>query len=127
KGLSDVLVGHEWGTPAYGKILQLLEVELASGRGFDMQVFVKHLPQELMSAFDRCFLLPVPTFMSDDLYGEEIKKISEELHVLGLRKQIKTISEKIKQTEKTGDEAMVLSLQEQLPPLLKKLSKKEDG
>ena len=125
--VSEILSEQVWESPVYGKILQLIEATGKSDKTFDIHSFVKQLPQELVSAFDRCFLLPVPTFASDDLYREEVKKIAEELHVLGLRKQIKIISDKIRESEKTGDEEGILSLQEQLSPLLNKLAKKGEA
>jgi DNA primase len=120
---ANMLSGHTWATPAFPKILYLLEIA-ATGKEFSTQTFARQLPEELVAAFDRCFLLPIPTFSSDDLYGEEVKKIAEELYVLGLKRQIKMISEEIKQSEKQGDEALLLSLQQQLTGMVGKLSKK---
>ena len=56
----------------------------------------------------------------------EIKKIAEELYVLGLKRHMKELSEAIKKAEKEEDENKVTALQETLSILLKKLSKKED-
>ncbi len=123
--LSDLLAQYFWQTPAFGKILTALGKFVDSKKTTDMALFVKTLPSELTNAFDRCFLLPLPIFSTDNQYGEEVKKIAEELSVLGLKTQIKHITQELTQSEKQGDEEKILLLQTKLSPLLQQLSKKE--
>lgn len=122
--LHELLVAHQWGTPALGKILDKLSLMGGNAPGFSLPIFAKQLPEELIPAFDRCFLLPIPSFSSEELYAEEIKKIAEELYVLGLKRHMKAVSEKIRQTEKQGDEVQLTVLQEELAEVVRKLTKK---
>ena len=122
--LHELLVAHQWGTPALGKILDKLSLMGENAPGFSLPIFAKQLPEELIPAFDRCFLLPIPSFSSEELYAEEIKKIAEELYVLGLKRHMKAVSEKIRQTEKQGDEVQLTVLQEELAEVVRKLTKK---
>jgi len=122
---SEFLSHYAWVSPAFEKILARIALFGEKNTVFDIRKFVLELPQELTSAFDRCYLLPLPTFPSDDVYREEVKKIAEELYALGLREQVKKLSDEMKQLEKDGDENGLSTVQESLSLLLRKLAKKE--
>lgn len=115
---------YDWLTPAYKKILDHLAKFSSVKKEFDSKVFLAGLPQELLPAFDRCFLLPLPVFQNDEALQEELQKITQDLFALGLKRQIKAITDRIKTLESTDDEhdAELIALQNQLTPLLLKLS-----
>jgi hypothetical protein len=71
--------------------------------------------------------MPLPTFSTEGVYAEEVKKTAEQLEVLGLKRKIKTITTEMKSYEKDGEEQELAKLQERLSPLLAKLSQKEQN
>lgn len=97
--------------PAHGRIYK----HLISGG--------KTLPSELLAAFDRCFLFPLPPFVTEESYGIEIARVANELKTLTLKAKIKEIGEKIKEVEKKNGsegEALIV-LREKFTTLIGKL------
>lgn len=108
--------------PAYGKIFIKLLQYIEQRKSFEINEFSKILPQEVLSAFDACFLFPIPKFENDNLYEEEIKKIIQKIKALSLKNKIKQLTEQIKLIEKEGKFKEAESLQSELVKLTASLS-----
>lgn len=116
---------YVWKIPAYQKILQHMQEFVASAASFDQKLFIENLPQELESAFDTVFLLPIPQFTDAQHAVQEAKKVARDLQEIYARGQIKIIGETIKQQEKAGDLLDLENLQQELSHFVSLLAKKE--
>ncbi len=94
--------------PAMEKIIENLALFVKEHEEFNSILFLKQLPPELFSVFDRCYLLPLPVFTNDEVHLEEILKIAKDAYVFSLHEQIKAISNDIKQQEKDGKDDLEL-------------------
>lgn len=119
----NILEDFEFSVPSYQKIFENLTLYFTKNEKFDGKLFLKTLPQELLSAFDTCFLFPLPKFQTLDKYEEEAQKIAKELRVLYLKSKIKLISEKIKTKEKEEDMGQLETLKKEFSSLVSLLSK----
>lgn len=88
--------------PSYEKLVSYLSLYFEKNNEFDFNSFLKNVPPELFSSFDRCFLLPLPIFTDDVVYQKEIEKVVKDLRVISLREEIKRIGEQIQKQEKEG-------------------------
>lgn len=116
--IKEFVQEYQWQTPALQKVIEYV----SSQQPFSAKELVSKLPPELLPAFDRCYLLTTPTFQNDEYYASEVKKMANDLYILGLKRQIKTISEEIRKQEKTDNEELIGNLQQTLSPLLSKLA-----
>lgn len=123
--LRQMMQLYKFHFPVYQKILDRLFVFCESHAEFDPKSFARTLPLELLPAFDQCFLLPLPKFTDDDVYKQEIQKITEKLYGLFIREQIKVMGETIKNKEKEGNIQELEELQKQLASLVSLLKKKQ--
>ncbi|MDP3726829.1 MAG: DNA primase [bacterium] len=119
----NILDDFEFSQPSYQKIFEHLLFYFDNNNTFDQKMFLKTLPQELLSAFDTCFLLPLPKFQTLDKYKEEAQKIAKELRVLYLKSKIKLISEEIKSKEKEEDMEQLETLKKEFSSLVSLLSR----
>lgn len=119
------LTAYIWQTPAYQKILDQLQEFTKLQEAFDQQAFVNALPGELASAFDTCFLLPIPVIVDRDKYIQEVRRVAKDLQEIYVRGQIKVIGDAIKQQEKNGGISELENLQQQLSHFVTLLAKKE--
>jgi hypothetical protein len=69
-------------------------------------------PEDLMSAFDLLFLIPLPIFQTDDAFSLEIEKIANSVRQQAVKSQLQTLSEKMKIEEKNGNEEELQKLRE---------------
>lgn len=97
--IRSIVFDISWFVPAYRKICEALR-EYIVIKDFTIDGFVAYLPVELLGAFDTCYLFPLPSFLSDELYREEIKKVADEIRSLSLRVTMREISDQIKKREK---------------------------
>ena len=125
--LTKFITDYVWIIPSYGKVAASLKEASADNAAFTIKSFLATLPQELVAAFDTCFLLPLPDFKNDEYYAKEVQKTAEELFVVGLKRQIKDLTKQISVLEKEGNEEKLIALQEQLSPLLKQLAGIKQG
>lgn len=121
--IPDFFQAYAFRTPSYKKILDKLILYIKGKDSFDVAAFSKILPEELVSSFDTCFLLPVAKFENDKKYLEELEKTARELRILELKSKIKDLSEKIKLKEKQGEEIELESLREEFSSALLSLNK----
>lgn len=104
-------------TPVFVRIAEHLLSYLKEVEEFKIKQFLTKLPLELTSAFDSCYLFPLPNFSNEE-YVLEIEKVAKELKILTLRSSIKEISQKIKKEEQENEKSQELEvLQKQLARL----------
>ena len=90
---------------------------------FDGSKFLALLPQELVQAFDACFLFPLPKFANNIKIKEEVEKVARELRALFLRNKIQLIAQNLKNEEKDQNSRKKESLEKELSSLISLLSK----
>jgi len=122
--LSQFVLDYTWRTPSYQKIIHFLQKYCESHSDCSGKDILPSLPQELLPAFDTCFLLPLPQFESDELGTEEAKKIADQLYALFIREEIKRLGEEIKQKEKDGELEELAKLQAEFAHFVTLLGKK---
>lgn len=108
-------------TPSYQKILDNLLSYFESTERFDSKKFLNLIPQELMAAFDTCFLLPLPKFYDANEYEKEAIKVAEELKTLYIRQKIKEIERKLKDKEKDNNEEEMNQLKKEVSLWIRRL------
>ncbi len=95
----DVL--HEYGfkTPAIGKIFAEI-ISVINAKDFDIKSVFKNIPDELLSIFDKCFLMPIPKYESSVDYEKEIIRISTNIRIQYLKEKMVLISKDPKNENK---------------------------
>lgn len=95
---ADILRDYKFETPAIGKIY----VELLSVKGakkFDIKAVSKNLSKELLPVFDKCFLMPLPKFETEQKNEEEVARVMKEIRLIFLKEEIKNLSKNSKDSE----------------------------
>lgn len=123
-GLKKMLQVYKFHIPVYQKILDQLFTFSQNHQQYDAKMFAHVLPAELLTAFDECFLLPLPKFTNEETYQQEVQKVAEELYGIFVHEQIKIMGGAIKEREKNGAVEELEALQEQLSHLVSLLKKK---
>ncbi len=114
---SENLSEFVFATPAHGKIFDSLIAYFAATDVFNQVKFLSVLAPELFAAFDRCYLLPLPIFASDEKYKEEMIKVTSHLQSFFIRSKIKTLGDTIHEKEKNGGNEELLQLREEFSRL----------
>ncbi len=122
--LDIFLKEYKWHLPVLEKLVERLLVYCKAHAVFSGKEFVTGLPQELLPAFDSCFLLPIPKFESIKIAQEEVVKVTKELYERYIKMQIKEIGENIKQNEKDGAIDSISILEDKLTHFVSLLGKK---
>lgn len=104
----DVLAEYEFENPVYSKIIGKLSDFLSANEKFNSSKFAFALAKELIPTFDTWFLFPLSKFEDEDLYQEELIKISKELKTLYLRKKMKEITEKLRSKDLESEKQEIL-------------------
>ncbi|HUD44414.1 MAG TPA: DNA primase [Patescibacteria group bacterium] len=87
---------------AYQKIFSfLLDYSTAAKGVFDQAQFGTQLSAELLHAYNKSLLFPLPK-LSKEMYLAEVQKTAEQLRELYLRSKIKILSEEMKRKEAEG-------------------------
>ncbi len=123
--ITSYLVAYAWNMPAYQKIVEHVQGFLAQHPLFDQSAFLNSLPQELVNAFDACFLLPLPSMDDIQKYKDEAQRVAKDMQEIYARKQIAIIGDAIAQQEKNETTVDLENLQEELAHFVSLLSKKE--
>ena len=118
------LTSYVWHSPALQKIIEKLQ-QFLDNNEFSQEHFAASLPKELETAFDTCFLMPLPDILDGQKYIQEVKKVAKDLQEVYVRRQIKVIGDTIKQQERTGSVEELESLQQQLSHFVGILAKKD--
>lgn len=100
------------------KIIGVLENYLQESKSFDLSSFTLKLPPELKEGFGEMVLSN-----SED---EDLKKIFLELKNIKLKKDMESISQRIKKAEVAGNDTILASLEKEYSELVKKLSHLEE-
>lgn len=90
---------------------------------FDSAAFSASLPPELLPAFDKSLLFPIPPLTDNESYLAEVNKVARQLREIYIREQIKKVSEEIVRKEKTGEATEIAALKEQYMHLVTLLQK----
>ena len=118
-----ILLEYKFETSSLQKLLESLMAVFAKKEKLDLKEFSKSLSSELIQAFDICYLFPLPKFLEDDKYEEEIKKVSKELFTLFLKDKINALSVRIKAKEQTKEAEEMDELEKELTELVSLLPK----
>ena len=94
------------------KIFTILRQYFVTSEELSVAEINKLLPEDLMSAFDLLFLIPLPIFQTDDAFSLEIEKIAKSVRQQAVKSQLQTLSEKMKIEEKNGNEEELQKLRE---------------
>lgn len=86
---------YDFDNPALGKIVKNLGAYFEKKTKFDSGQFANFLPEEILPAFDACFLFPIPKFENEEALIKEIEKVKQELFSLGIKSKREVLSKKI--------------------------------
>ncbi len=123
--VQTLLEDYQWRVGSYPKTLLHIGKFHQTKKSYESKHMLASLPQELLPAFDTCFLLPLPEFINAEEYEKELVRVARDLSLLGLKKQIQDITEQIRIKEKEAKDEEVLQLQENLSILLERRKTKE--
>jgi DNA primase len=116
------LLQYKFETLSFGKILDSLREYFVKNGKLDVKDFSSILSKELISAFDACYLFPLPKFTEKEKYEEEIGKVCKELLTIYIKDRVKVLSEEIKINENNKNSEKAESLKEEFSKLLTLLS-----
>lgn len=108
---------------SFAKILEALFDYFEKNETLDNKKIVNYLSSELVGVFDFCFLYPLPKFINDEKYHEEIGKVSLELINLYVKTRIKEISTQIQKNEQNNNSQNSEELKNEFSTLLGLLKK----
>lgn len=111
----------EFDNLAFGKIYASLVTFLEKKDKLNSSQFVNFIPEEIVPAFDSCYLLPIPKFGSAQDFGKEMKKVEEELITLHVKKQMEMVAKKIKEAKDKGEQKDFQKKFSQLTELLTRI------
>lgn len=104
----DILTQYKFQISSIGKIFAELLNAYGKRERLDLKNISSYLDTELMSEFDKCFLVPLPKFENSEKYQEEIVKVSNDLRILYLKEKIKDIGIKLRNDGNKSDEIETL-------------------
>ena len=81
------------------------------------------MSSELVPSFDTCYLFPLPKFVTELKYEDEVKKVSRELLTIYVKNRVKEISDEIKITENSKNPNEAERLKKEFTKLLSLLPK----
>jgi DNA primase len=100
----EVLDSYKFETQTFEKILDALNEYFAKFESFDNEKFSNFLSSDLIKTYDFCFLYPLPKFLDDQKYSQEVIKVIAELINLYAKNRVKEISEEIAKKEKLNED-----------------------
>ena len=115
----EILKDYEFEAGSYKKIINFLVDHFKDSNIFNAKIFLKILPQELVTSFDTQYLFPIPKFEDNEKYISEGEKVAAELRVLFLKDKIKQISIRLKTGEKEDDIKKIRDLEKELQNVVK--------
>ena len=92
----NFLKDFEFDNPAYKRVCDNLSTYFEKKSKFNSSQFVNFLPQEIIPAFDSCFLLPIPNFADSESFQNEINKVERELTAFHVKKRMEELASKMK-------------------------------
>jgi DNA primase len=121
--VNETLKDYVFETPSYKKILDSLSEFFKKYNSFDSKKFLSILPIELVKTFDTCFLFPLPKFLDNTIYEEEVEKVARELRMIFLKNKIKSTSLNLKNQEKEKHSEDIDRLEKEVSMLIHLLSR----
>ena len=97
----DILTPYEFKILSLGKIFSEIASSFKKSKELSINTFSKNLPKELLPAYDKCFLIPLPKLESAERLETEVLKVSKELKIFYLKEKISKIGTSLK-GEKTS-------------------------
>ena len=85
------LKDYKFELPSYQKIMDFMIKLMKNETKLDAKKISKGLPSELLSSFDKCYLLPITPFANDEKYFEDLEKVATELSGINLREEKKQV------------------------------------
>lgn len=119
----DQLKDYEYELLSVQKIIDRLKTYFKNLDDFDHKKFAKGLPKELLPVFDKSFIFPLSEFESKDQVTSEIEKITKELRLMYLHKEIDELSKKLKLAKGNKKKEDIESLEKKIKELISKLPK----
>lgn len=95
---NDILIDYKFETPSIGKIYDEL-ISVVKAKKFDVKAISKNLSKELLPVFDKCFLMPLPKFETEQKNEEEIKRVMKEIKLISLKEEVIKLSKNTKDKE----------------------------
>lgn len=124
ENIQEFLSEYTWHIPSFGKVVEHVQKYLMAHPTGVTKDAVAGMPEELLSSFDTCFLLPLKDFSNEESWVEEVAKTKRELHLLFIKEKMKQIGEEIKRKEPTADQKELDRLQEAFSAYARILGKK---
>ena len=119
----QVLTEYKFETLSLQKLLDNLILTFTKNEKLELKQFAKSLSQELVQAFDTCYIFPLPKFLEDGKSEEEAKKVARELFKIFLKDKLNLLSVKIKTKEQGNNTEEVGELEKELAELVSLLPK----
>jgi len=91
------LKNYKFQASVFEKILEKTKTFLASHERMDGKKLSAALPSELLTAFDACYLFPLPKFSSEEECSLEVERVVKELNSLGVKEKIREETVKLRQ------------------------------
>ena len=108
-----ILSGSDLASPAVAAIFLQLDSYFKKHEQFDIKLFGKVLPPELVLTFDKAYLVDINQVLSDDKhFQKELSYTAKNIKVIAIRRRINDLSTKIKQLDKEEEQAEADKLQE---------------
>jgi len=107
---------------AVKKVIKRLKEWLKKGRKWQVNRFVKSLEAELVGVVDEAYLTELGKSLEDDDRLEaELEKTMEELRKMGLKTEMRRLSEMIREVEKGKDKKKLMRLQKKFVEVSREL------
>jgi len=119
---AKILSGDDFASPAVAAIFLQLGNYFKKHEQFDIKIFGKSLPPELVLTFDKAYLVDINQVLSDDKhFQKELSYTAKNIKVIAIRRRINTLSTKIKQLGKEEEQEETGKLQEIQRQLIKEI------
>ncbi len=119
---AKILSTDDFASPAVAAIFHELEKYFKKHEQFNIKIFGKSLPPELVLTFDKAYLVDINQVLSDDKhFQKELSYTAKNIKVIGLRRRINDLSTKIKQLGKEEEQEETGKLQEIQRQLIKEI------
>lgn len=105
---SAILSDFTFVAPVYRRILEGLIRYFKDHSEYDANMFTSTLPEELVSAFNGCYLFPLPPFNTNAKHLQEITRVSTDLKEIYIRSKIQNLADAIKKQEEENAETDLL-------------------
>jgi len=102
-------------TPLWGKIVHYLKDYLGQAKKFDLAVFAKHLPKELLDGLVLSTM--VDDYSDEDKVAKEMAVAIKALKLLRIKKLEIETEKRLTSLEKTGDKSMLRKVNEEFKKL----------